>query len=65
MTVVYRPPPSSKNKLTNGLFFEEFSTYLHDQIAGTDQYLLLRDLNFHLEDKTDCNSKRFSDLLEE
>ena len=65
VTVVYRPPPSTKNKLTNGLFFEEFSTYLHDQIAGTDQYLLLGDLNFHLEDKKDCNSKRLSDLLDE
>ena len=32
LVVVYRPPPSNKNKFTNELFFEEFGSML-EQLA--------------------------------
>ena len=39
VNVVYRPPPSQKNKLTNKMFFDEFSPFMHDRISSTGHFL--------------------------
>ena len=64
VNVVYRPPPSQKNRLTNKMFFDEFSPFMHDRIPSTGQFLLLGDLNFHLEDRNDTEALKLNDLFQ-
>ena len=64
VNVVYRPPPSQKNKLTNKMFFDEFSPFMHDRISSTGHFLLLGDLNFHLEDRNDTEALKMNDLFD-
>ena len=56
VNMVYRPPSSQKNKWTSKMFFGEFSQFMHDLISSTGQFLLLGDLNFHLEDRNDTET---------
>ena len=62
--VVYRPPPSSKNKCTISSFMEEFSTFLEQSTIMTGEMLLVGDFNFHIEDPTDTNAVKFMHLIE-
>ena len=62
--VVYRPSPSQKNRLTNKMFFDEFSPFMHDRISSTGHFLLLGELNFHLEDRNDTEALKLNDLFD-
>ena len=64
VNVVYRPPPSQKNRLTNKTFFDLFSPFMNDQISSTGHFLLLGDLNFHLEDRNDTEALRLNVLFD-
>ena len=64
VNVVYRPPPSQKNRLTNKMFFDEFLPFMHDRISSTGHFLLLGDLNFHLEDRNDTEAVKLNDLFD-
>ena len=63
MMIIYRPPPSSNNQLTPSLFFDEFSQLLERSVSSPGQLLLCRDFNFHAEDPSDHNTRKFLDLL--
>jgi exonuclease III len=64
LIVVYRPPPSEKNKLSKADFFDEFAQYLQDHAVTPGYLLLLGDLNFHMDIPTDVDQQRLSDMLE-
>lgn len=49
IVVVYRPPPSKKNGLTCGQFFEEFPLLLGDHLSTAGDLILVGDVNFHLD----------------
>ena len=64
LVTVYRPPPSRKNKLNVGLFFEEFSPFLQDCAISKGELVLVGDLNFHLDIKDDPDAITFLDLID-
>lgn len=61
--VVYRPPPSSRNKLTNQMFFYVFSKFLEQFSTSSGSFLLVGDFNFHVEDPTNSLTSNFLGLL--
>ena len=63
LITLYRPPPNQKNKFTTSQFFEEFSTFLQDKVTGSGDLLMVGDLNFHLDKKTDNTTHKFTDML--
>ena len=64
VAVLYRPPPSRKNKLTNAMFFDDFATFLQNHMYGSGDLVLLGDMNFHLDRPDEPLPKRFIDLLD-
>ena len=64
IVTVYRPPPSKKNKLKTSEFFEEFNTFLADQILVKGKLIILGDFNFHLDHKNNADTIRFNNLLD-
>lgn len=61
--VLYRPPPSSKNSLTKGMFFEEFSNLLECHTTSSGKLLILGDFNFHWECSNDPDTSQLRTLL--
>ena len=61
--VLYRPPPSKRNELTAGKFFDEFSILLEKLATASGELLMIGDFNFHVEsDKSDA--VRFMSMLD-
>ncbi|KAL8574863.1 hypothetical protein ACOMHN_044885 [Nucella lapillus] len=61
---LYRPPPSKVNKLTDGMFFEEFSELLeHANIMG-GKTLFLGDFNISWDRPAHPNTVKAVDLLD-
>ena len=61
---IYRPPPSSDNKLTTTMFLNDFSTFL-EVIPSISQYVvILGDFNIHVDDDEDRVAKLFHDMLD-
>lgn len=56
--VLYRPPPSRKNKLTVTQFFEDISHFLGEEVSN------IGDVNFHLDNHGDPDTRRFHDLID-
>ena len=61
--IVYRPPPSSSNRLTWKLFLEEFSNLLSNLTCLSGKLILLGDINIHLNDMNDPRTREFCDML--
>ena len=64
LSVIYRPPPSKTNGLKNHIFFDEWASYLERFTEIQQNILITGDLNFHLDDEKDADSKKFISLLE-
>ena len=62
---IYRPPYSKKNRFTIAHFIEEFEKYLDALRSKNGTPILVGDFNIHIEKPTDCNTKRFLNLLAE
>ena len=56
LIVIYRPPPSQKNRLT---FFEEWTSFVDGLVITPGKFIIMGDINFHLDDTSDCNASRF------
>ena len=63
MVVVYRPPPSPKNRLSVTLFLDEFSSLLEKLIISTAPLVITGDFNFHLDSPRDRAAARFREML--
>ena len=61
--VVYRPPSSRTNGLTNELFFKEFETFLEHLAAHKDQITVVGDFNFHVDDQNITSAGKLLQLL--
>lgn len=64
LCIIYRPPPSKRNGFRNTLFFEEWSNYLDHQVVIPQEIIITGDLNFHLDDLMNADSRHFSELLD-
>ena len=64
LCVVYRPPPPSSNGLRTSNLFSEWSTYLEslDKVLG--EIVMVGDINFHLNNKSNPDTKALLSLLE-
>ena len=60
--LVYRPPPSSENRLTVPLFMREFTVLLEELAVSNHETVILGDLNFYCE--SNClDACRFLELM--
>jgi len=62
--VIYKPPPSNRNKFSNKLFFDEFQVFLEQFLSGSNSVFLVGDFNFHIEDTTNAAALQFLNILE-
>ena len=60
--VIYRPPPSKNNTLSESTFFSEFSTLLEDLVSDSGN-VLANDFNFHVNDSSNASAKKFLSLI--
>ncbi len=63
LVVVYRPPPSKKNKLTVASFLAEFTSYLETIVLTPGHLLIMGDFNFHVDSPSASPASKFSDIL--
>ena len=63
LSVLYRPPPSQKNRLTVVDFLAEFTDFLSDDSLPAENTILVGDLNFHMDKPDDTDTRRFIQLF--
>ena len=58
VVIVYRPPYSVKDPVSNSTFIKEFSDYLESLVMSSEPLLILGDFNIHMDlpDDTDCRN---------
>ena len=61
---IYRPYPSSVNKLTTAMFLEEISQFLQDCAISKGDLVVVGDFNIHLNKIDDPDTRRFNQLIE-
>ena len=64
LLIVYRPPPSTSNGLSNTMFFQEFPSLLESTVINSGKLLMMGDFNYHVDDPSDVYAMRFIDLLD-
>ena len=62
---VYRPPPSSENKLTTSQFLSDFDDFLLELNALSGKLILLGDFNMHVDTPNRADVRRFLSSIEE
>ena len=63
LCIIYRPPPSKRNGLVNTVFFDQWSAYLDIVMLDSHNIIITGDLNFHLDNPTELDVRRFSETL--
>ena len=63
VSLIYRPPPNSKNKLSVNGFIEEFAAYLDTKHAAS-HFFCIGDFNFHLDDVNCPDARKYRELLD-
>lgn len=49
LILIYRPPPNSKNKLTNAIFMFDFASLLESVTAFPNKLIIAGDFNMHID----------------
>ena len=64
--IIYRPPPSKKNRLIPSLFYDEFSQLieLESLVTRSSKLLILGDFNIHVDSVNDHEACKFLGLLQ-
>ena len=62
--IVYRSPYSSLHPVSASVFFNEFSQFLENVVMCPEVLVISGDINLHLDDFRDNDTKKFMDLLE-
>ena len=65
VAVVYRPPPNKKNRLRLKLFWQQWTDFLSSFTTRTQEFIILGDLNFHLDDSDNISTQKFNRILSE
>ena len=61
--IVYRPPQSKNNCVSNSLFFEEFPVLLEHLATASGKLIMLGDFNFHVDDTDNASAMKFLDIV--
>ena len=64
LVIVYRPPPSSKKKLTFADFLREFTPFIEHYAMSSSRVAILGDFNIHWVKPSDSHVKRFMELID-
>ena len=62
--IIYRPPYSEAHPVPASEFFREFSSNLETIVLCPEVLLVTGDFNFHLDDDSDADAKKFMELLD-
>ena len=65
LIVIYRPDPTSANKLNVKLFWKQFEDLLSRYAVCTEEIIITGDLNFHLDNVSHTNTRRLLSVLDE
>ena len=65
LILVYRPPPSKKNGLKIKSFWKDWNKFIRQFARDHTEIVILGDLNFHLDDLENCNTRKFNSILTE
>lgn len=61
---IYRPPPSTKNKIKKSSFYHEFETMVTELMAASEYFIILGDFNVHYDNKEESETRNFMQLLD-
>jgi hypothetical protein len=64
MVIIYRPPSSKTNQLTNSQFFDEFCNLMEQLIILPGNLLIAGDFNYHVDNSTNPDTIKFNKILE-
>lgn len=64
IVLVYRPPPSKKNKCTFLEFLENFSDLLSDVVLSKGKLIIQGDFNIHIENPIHTETSQFNALIQ-
>ena len=62
--IIYRPPPSQKNKFKTSDFMDEFDAFLAEVVVATGKVIILGDLNIHLDRIQSAECIKFNNMLQ-
>ena len=62
--VIYHPPYSTQQLITNAIFLEEITKWLTDVLTNHNNIILTRDFNLHVNDENDANASIFTNTIE-
>ena len=65
IVIVYRPQPNKKNGLKLKLFWPQWIKILTSLVAMKDEFIIIGDLNFHLDNITNRSTNKFLNILPE
>ena len=65
LVVMYRPPPTEENGLRLKKFWREWNKFLEPFVTLKCSFLLVGDMNFHLDEQNLSDVKHFNSTLEE
>ena len=65
LTVIYRPPPSRRNNLKLKSFWKEWADLLTLHISSNFDFVIVGDLNLHLDIANSSNTSKFLSILDE
>ncbi|KAK2184214.1 hypothetical protein NP493_276g00002 [Ridgeia piscesae] len=64
LVIIYRPPPSKKNKHSYADFLVEFTCFIEHHALVITRFAIVGDFNINWDVPSDNYVKRFADLLE-
>jgi hypothetical protein len=64
LVIIYRPPPSRKNKLTNSMFADEFEEFVGLLATRSERVIIMGDFNLHWDEPDNIHVKRFRTILD-
>ena len=64
ITGVYHPPHSTRNKITNKMFIDDFTEFSTSLLSEHNNNILLGDFNLHVSDETNTDAAIFTDTCE-
>ena len=65
VAIVYRPQPSKKNGLKLKFFWPQWCDFLSQFSTRAQEFIIVGDLNFHLDDKNNRSTIKFNRILSE
>ena len=64
VTGIYHPPYSTKNRITNKMFINDFIEFSTVLLTNHTNNIILGDFNLHISDDQDTDAAIFSDTCE-